>query len=81
MFHSCNRDRRSRSVLFSTRTYRPSLLNEKSADQQLRSAKPTTTHGCTQSDDPIGFQKLLRENQSRRYGTNSSPCFCWLQQR
>ncbi|KAM2399234.1 hypothetical protein ACFXTH_035821 [Malus domestica] len=80
MFHSCNRDRRSKSVLSSTHTYRPSLLNEKSADQQLRSAKPTTIHDCTQSSNPIGLQKMLRENPSRRYCTNSSSCSCWLQE-
>ncbi|KAM1046842.1 uncharacterized protein LOC126594378 [Malus sylvestris] len=33
-------------------------------DQRSRSAKPTTIHGCAQSGDLNGFQKLLRENPS-----------------
>ncbi|KAA8523115.1 hypothetical protein F0562_009538 [Nyssa sinensis] len=37
---------------------------QRSLDQRSRSAKLTTIHGCAQSGDLLGLQKLLRDNPS-----------------
>lgn len=40
------------------------MMQRNQQDQRLRSAKPTTVHGCAQSGDLVGIQKLLRDNPS-----------------
>ncbi|XP_057500633.1 protein CfxQ homolog isoform X1 [Actinidia eriantha] len=39
-------------------------MMQRTQGQRSRAAKPTTIHGCAQSGDVLGFQKLLRENPS-----------------
>ena len=36
----------------------------RSQDQRPRSSKPPTIHGCAQSGDLVGLQRLLRDNPS-----------------
>ncbi|KAF7112749.1 hypothetical protein RHSIM_RhsimUnG0196500 [Rhododendron simsii] len=40
------------------------MMQRNQQDQRSRSAKPTTVHGCAQSGDLVGIQKLLRDNPS-----------------
>ncbi|KAE9464513.1 hypothetical protein C3L33_03639, partial [Rhododendron williamsianum] len=40
------------------------MMQRNQQDQRSRSAKPTTVHGCAQSGDLVGIQKLLQDNPS-----------------